>query len=81
MKILIDNEFAIIDNQGFRIGTDIKGRKCRIAYHGHCLRATYAGQENFKLITSGHIYILNYNKDTYKPKNALTFEEYKKIKQ
>jgi hypothetical protein len=80
MNTLIDNEFAVIDNQGYRIGKDIDGRVCRIAYHGYALSTPHSGRENFKVITTGHVYILNYNKETYKPKNALTFDQYIELK-
>lgn len=79
MKVLIDNvegELVGVHLMGF----DVDGRRCRVADHGSVLDAPYQGRDNFKVITSGHVYILNYVKETYKPQNALTFEQYRQLK-
>ena len=76
MKVLIDNQLCEIDMQGYKIGKDITGRTCRVAYHGTALLRWLNSKENFKLITCGHVYIINYNAETFNGKKPLTFDEY-----
>lgn len=80
MKILLDNEERELNDQLLLMGEDISGRRCPVADHTHLKSVPFEGRENMKVITSGHVYILNYNKNTYVPKNALTFDQYLKLK-
>jgi hypothetical protein len=79
MKALIDKEFCIIDDGGYKRGNDLNGRNCRVAFHDVANRFRNS-EDNFKVITSGHVYILNYNEKTYKAKRPETFEEYRQDK-
>jgi len=80
MKVLIDGSEGVITESGHLIGEDINGRKCKVAYHGHVLNSPYKGKDNFKVITCGHVYVLNYNKNTYTNSKPRTFEEYREMK-
>lgn len=78
MKALIDNR-EVEHSYGYEYGKDINGRRCKVAYHGqdvlehHCS----SGKENVKLVSQGHLYVLNYNKKTFVPSYPMTFEEYR----
>lgn len=75
MKVLIDGVEKEADPEGYVMGRDITGRIARASYHS-AIRQFRDKPQNFKVITSGHVYILNYNQDTYKPKRPETFEQY-----
>ena len=75
MKALIDGKLTEIKN-GVQYENNIP-----VASHATGLsKAPYQGRENFRLITTGHVYILNYNEKTYQPKKPETFTEYLKMK-
>ena len=79
MVALVDNvetEF----NGAYAQGFDITGRKCNVSWH-MVIEGHPTNRENFKVIGCGHVYVLNYNPNTYKPKSPLTFDEYLKEKQ
>tara|TARA_R110002012_G_scaffold40222_1_gene110897 strand:+ start:185 stop:436 length:252 start_codon:yes stop_codon:yes gene_type:complete len=78
-KSLIDGVEVEHDGFCYVYGLDINGRKCRVSSHGG-LEGFTSEVENKKVITGGHVYILNYNKDTYISKSPETFEEYLKLK-
>lgn len=80
MKVLIDGIEGVITKSGHLIGKDINGRECPVADHGYALNAPYEGKDNFKVITSGHVYVLNYNKNTYTNSKPRTFKEYQEMK-
>jgi hypothetical protein len=79
MKVLIDGIEGVITNSGHLIGKDIYGRDCKVADHGYVLNTPYEGKDNFKVITSGHVYVLNYNPNTFKNSKPRTFEEYREM--
>lgn len=75
MKLLIDGVEKEADEHGYVMGRDITGRIVRASYHS--VISIFRGKpQNFKVITSGHVYILNYNQDTYKPERPENFEQY-----
>ena len=80
MTVLIDNVEAVLDNNSFQRIDLVNGRAAPVADHSSSFyRVPYEGVPNFKFITCGHVYIANYNKDTYAPKNALTFVQYRQL--
>ena len=76
-KVLIDGIIHTHDGH-YVLGKDISGRTCRASYHS---AIEYCGiEENFKVITCGHVYIWDFNEATYEPESPITFEEYLKNK-
>lgn len=73
---LIDNKVKEYDDQGYVYGLDITGRKCRVSYHSIIAENFRDNRENLKVIASGHVYVLNYNKETHVERSPMTFEEY-----
>ena len=65
MKVLIDNTEHEADKEGYVYGQDTTGRKCRVSFHSVIKNHSNRKLENFKVIGSGHVYIINYNKETY----------------
>ena len=78
-KSLIDGVEVEHDGWCYVYGLDVDGRKCRVSSHRGLQNFTIE-IENQKVITGSHVYVLNYNKDTYKPKSPETFEEYLNLK-
>lgn len=71
MLVLIDGVLNEVDNNCYVIKN---GQ--RVSYHGS-LGNTGHLKENSKLVSSGHLYVVNYNKDTFVNKFPLTFDEFK----
>lgn len=70
MKVLIDGIEAEIDNMCYQIKD---GQ--RVAFHSS-LHLTGSFPENSKVISGGHVYVVNYNSETYLKKTPETFSEY-----
>jgi hypothetical protein len=79
LVVLIDNVVHEADVFGYVYGKDITGRMCRVSFHD-AIASHWIKGENFQVITSGHSYVINYNKETFNGKLPLTFEEYIKSK-
>lgn len=81
MRVLIDGVIGTINDRGLLMGKDITGRECPVADHGYVLNMPHSGNKNFKGITSGHVYILNYDPDTFTNSKPRTFKEYREMKE
>ena len=79
MKVLIDNVEKIIDKDGFEVINQWNTAfPVRVASHINALRGIpFGNKENFKVITGGHVYVLNYNPKTYVAEKPFTFSEYR----
>ena len=80
MRVLIDGVEGKMTKSGHLIGKDIYGRDCKVADHGYALNMPYEGKDNFKGITSGHVYILNYNPNTFTNSKPRSYKEYEEMK-
>jgi len=80
MKALLDNKPVEFD-YGYLMDKANPEAKTlsRVAYHGAAQEHKASG-ENFKVITSGHVYVLNYNPETYKPSKPLNYKEYEEMR-
>ena len=68
--ILLDNtEYKIDEYRCYILNNDFQP----ISYH-RVLKGNY--KENTKVVTSGHLYVLNYNKLTFTPKFPMTYSEF-----
>ena len=75
--ILIDGEEK--EHDGLYVyGLNIHGEKCRVSFHGYDVLEHHCAikNENVKLVTKGHLYVLNYNSKTFIPTYPMTFKEY-----
>lgn len=77
MKVLIDNVEHTADVEGYVYGED---NTSRFSFHSVIKNHAKIELENFKVIGSGHVYVINYNKETYKEKFPLTYKEYQESK-
>lgn len=59
-------------------GTEFQNKPC--SFH-RTIKNNYTDKENYKIIGGGHVYILNYNSETFNEKKPITFDEYLKMKQ
>lgn len=79
MKVLIDGKEKKADKAGFIYGPDISGRECRTAFH-LAIREHSKKGENFKVITSGHVYVINFNPETFVESSPMTMAEFRETK-
>jgi len=70
MKVLIDSKEHIT-----QYGFILNSQNQPASYHKAILDFGNKGK-NFKVITSGHVYVLNYDSETYVPKCPETIDEY-----
>ena len=66
--VLIDSKECLFDWEGFKL-EKLNGDKngySRVAYHSDVRSHFNKSTPNFVFITSGHVYVLNYNAETYK---------------
>lgn len=75
MILLIDKVQKEADRGGYII-EEKRGKKVKGNFYLVISRYFFK-PENTKLITDGHVFILNYNKETYIPKSPETYEEYR----
>jgi hypothetical protein len=68
MDVLVDNVLCEFDSQGYKIGKDVDGRRCRVAWHSTVAHHIRSCGENFGVHGGGHKYVINYNKKTYNGK-------------
>jgi hypothetical protein len=75
--VLVDNVVKEHDGD-YILGINL-GRKVKVAFHGSDVLNHYiaVGKENVKLVTQGHLYVLNYNVKTFVPTYPMTYEEFK----
>lgn len=77
--ILIDNKPMQANGRIVYI-KDIVGNLVPAQDHGHSLtNNSMASHENARLITGGHVYVLNYNPETYVEKKPTTYAEYQQM--
>lgn len=74
MTVLIDKIKYETDG-----GYVLNEQKRPIAFHS-AIKEHLHTSKNTKLITSGHVYVLNYDESTYVPKSPETYEEYRLAK-
>jgi len=81
MKVLIDNIEEFLDSGLFLVKGDYpNGEYSRVACYWNGLNSVInTTSSNYKVITSGCVFILNYDKDTYVPNKPTTFKEYLEI--
>ncbi len=76
MILLIDNIQHIANDDGYVLGEDVWGKLCPVSFHSILKRYAFINRQNYKLISSGHVYVLNYNENTYIPSGPKTYKEY-----
>lgn len=72
---------ALVDNEVTEFRGNIRWENgVPVANHSNSFyNVPYEGNENFKFITGGHVYVANYNKKTFVSKPPMTFKEYRKM--
>ena len=77
MKALVDKIEEEFDSEGYLIGKEFSGCLGQpVAWHRLTVGGHRCFRENRKVIGSGHVYIMNYNPETYIPTHPETFDEY-----
>lgn len=82
--ILVDGKECKFNRQGMKYGK-VQGRETFVSQHSSvCWLWNRRFSENQAIVTGGHVYIMNYNKHTYVPKeyhaNIEAWEKYKNKK-
>ncbi|HSG30472.1 MAG TPA: hypothetical protein VLB82_02895 [Thermodesulfobacteriota bacterium] len=82
LDVLIDNKIEHCDRYGYiyrEYEPDIwLGRMCRDSYIDTIREHSAVKEENFWVLTHGHVFIFNYNENTLNPDLPKTVEEYSK---
>lgn len=73
-NVLIDSKEHYVDEHGYVYCMNL-GKKVPCSYHS-ALIGNKRQIENVKVVTGGHLYVMNYNPQTYIQQGARNFNEY-----